>query len=134
MRLFSLEPEGALAYQFRRFRAAGHTLQTATDMARRELERKPVQRLRDAHGRFPAFTSIGGYSMVYLTKRGNVLCSACASDDERNEDDPVIDGDVHWEGPSHYCDDCSEEIESSYGDPEDDSDDDESEGDEVSRV
>lgn len=118
MRLWSVQPDGALAFQFRRFRAAGHTLQAALDFARRELDRKPVQRLRDAAGNFAPYAWPGCYPMVYVTERGGELCPACASDDAENADDPVIDGDVYWEGPTRFCDGCCEEIESAYGDPD----------------
>ena len=73
---------------------------------------------RTRGGQYPAFTSVGGYPIIYLTKRDSILCAECASDDEANEDDPVAAADVYWEGAPMSCDACNAEIESAYGDPE----------------
>lgn len=65
-------------------------------------------------GTLPAFTSAGCYPLVYLTKRGNVLCAKCATAND-DSDDPTTSGDIHWEGAPLDCDQCSWGIESAYG-------------------
>jgi DNA-directed RNA polymerase subunit RPC12/RpoP len=72
---------------------------------------------RMSNGQYPAFTSVGCYTLFYLTKAGEILCAACASKDEENQEDPVVACDVYWEGPPMSCAGCNSEIESSYGDP-----------------
>ena len=71
-------------------------------------------------GSFQAFTMLGCYPIFYLTKGNDVLCAECADDNEADPDeyDPVDAADVHWEGPPLRCDNCSNEIESAYGNPE----------------
>lgn len=61
----------------------------------------------------PAFSSIGGYPIVYVRNGHETLCPNCAS--KENE---VLESFIHWEGSSHYCEDCNKEIESAYGNPE----------------
>ncbi len=65
----------------------------------------------------PRYTSLGSYTILYVTKRGETLCAKCAEADTQ-EDDPVVGGQVFWEGPSEFCVNCNVEIESSYGDPD----------------
>jgi hypothetical protein len=67
--------------------------------------------------RLPSYTSIGCYPIVYLTRRGDVMCANCATLDD-NDDNPVSDAGVHWEGPDHTCDECGDNLPSAYGDPE----------------
>ena len=85
----------------------------------------PLHR-REFDGKYPAFTSVGCYTVVYLTKDGGTLCADCAngengSDASETADDPswrLVDADVYWEGPTLQCDHCNADIESSYGDPD----------------
>lgn len=82
--------------------------------------------LRDDDGRLPAYVWPGGYTMVYYTADGLMICARCANDPDTS--DPVVDGDVYWEGPAVPCDDGSQcgamvggswtsgVIESAYGD------------------
>ena len=70
--------------------------------------------MRDDTGKLPAFTSLGGYTMAYYTQDGLTVCAPCANKEDTS--DPVIAGDVYWEGPELECDDCV--IESAYGDPD----------------
>lgn len=79
-----------------------------------------VQKLRatTSDGTLPAVAWPGGYPMTYYTENGFIVCPRCANDPDPS--DPVITGDVYWEGPTLYCDDKGEAIESAYGDPEDD--------------
>lgn len=71
---------------------------------------------RDADGNLPAYAWPGGYPIIYLTRDGLTLCPACANDADTS--DPVVAGDVYWEGPALICDDAGETIESAYGDPD----------------
>jgi hypothetical protein len=64
-------------------------------------------------GYLPAVSFPGGYPIIYLSK-GDILCVSCATLESEN----IEDHDIHWEGPSTYCDGCNEEIESAYGDPD----------------
>ena len=68
---------------------------------------------RDENGKFIAVAWPGGYPMHYLTKG--------------DTSDPVVAGDVYWEGPNIECEDCGGLIESAYGDPDEDEDEDEDE-------
>jgi hypothetical protein len=79
----------------------------------------------DAPRSLPEFAWPGGYPLYYVTKQGNVLCADCATEeadqppgDYPQYDDSVVDYDVHWEGPSLYCEGCNKEIESAYGEPD----------------
>ncbi len=87
-----------------------------------------VAELRDENGKLPAYAWPGAYPLVYITKSGTTLCPSCANDwgeygpDPAYSRDPVVEGDVHWEGPPIECgaDGCSNDIESAYGDPDED--------------
>jgi hypothetical protein len=79
----------------------------------------------------------GGYPIVYVTGRTDVLCPSCAQEridhnrrigllEALGFDPPETDWvradlplyhDVHWEGPPIDCDECGKAIESAYGDP-----------------
>ncbi len=79
--------------------------------------------------RLPACTSIGCYTLVYLTKGTDVLCAECATTDyfewlyslntcDGWQHNPPIEVGPFWEGPDMNCDGCNKVIESSYGDPD----------------
>jgi hypothetical protein len=74
----------------------------------------------DENGKLPAYAWPGGYQITYLTRDGLEICPDCANQEDAS--DPVTDGDVYWEGPAITCDDCGKEIESAYGDPAGDTD------------
>lgn len=59
--------------------------------------------------------------MFYVDEENNVLCPKCANKHEEYSAD-IVEYDANWEDTSLYCDDCSERIESAYG--EDDSNED----------
>lgn len=69
----------------------------------------------------PAFSSIGGYTIIYLTKKDEVVCAKCANDPIGN-DIHVQDCGTYDEGPDTACDVCECIIKSSYGDPDNESD------------
>jgi hypothetical protein len=84
-------------------------------------------------GKFPAFSSVGSYTIRYLAEDGGDLCAACVNGENGSEvgsEDAVYDdgtSDPQWtvvsagtydEGPTIQCDHCNADIESSYGDPD----------------
>lgn len=66
---------------------------------------------RDKSGKFPAYAWPGGYPILYLTNKDEVLCPDCAN----AEPESLAASDVYWEGPSIYCKECNAVIESAYG-------------------
>jgi hypothetical protein len=75
----------------------------------------------------PRYTSIGAYSIVYFAGDGAEICDDCANGENgsefRNPDEDSLDwtligADVYWEGPVIHCAHCNGEIESAYGDPD----------------
>lgn len=64
----------------------------------------------------PAYAWPGGYPVAYYTRDGLTVCARCANDPDTS--DPVIAGDIYWEGPTLTCEDQGEPIESAYGDPD----------------
>lgn len=78
----------------------------------------------DNSGNLPAYTWPGGYPIIYLDHECSVLCAQCATnsfkdEDERPEYKPV-DSDIYYEGPTLQCEQCNADIESAYGDPDTD--------------
>ena len=66
---------------------------------------------------YPSFSSVGGYTLIYLDNDDNVLCAECAAA-EPEITTPLNHQHAYWEGPDIYCEECGATIESSYGDPE----------------
>ena len=69
----------------------------------------------------PFYSELGSYPILYLTKGGSDLCADCATKalyQLAEEFDPPIAHAPYYEGPPINCDDCNREIESAYGDPE----------------
>jgi hypothetical protein len=76
----------------------------------------------------PAYAWPGGYPLVYLCEDNGSLCPDCANGkngaetlgiDARDDKDwNVVSFYVHYEGPPVICDHCNAEVESAYGDPE----------------
>lgn len=76
----------------------------------------------------------GGYPKILLMDDGEIICPACARKEYRQISNAtrhyLRDGwqagavGIHWEGSPLYCAQCNAPTESAYGDPEDDSDDD----------
>ncbi len=69
----------------------------------------------------------GGYSINYLTRADEAVCSACADAWIKNSynydfegvpvyfwDEPVL-GFVHWEGQDEHCSSCNKSLPSEYG-------------------
>jgi len=75
------------------------------------VQQSTIKGLIMPDGYLRRYTSVGGYSLMYLDHQQRVLCYRCAT--ERIKD---VDCVVHfWEGEPMQCDECSTEIESSYG-------------------
>jgi hypothetical protein len=75
----------------------------------------------EADGTLPSYGWPGGYPILYLTTKADILCATCAKDNLDQGEDcpwPVVGWDIHYEGPSEYCANCNAEIESAYGDPD----------------
>jgi hypothetical protein len=87
---------------------------TAQDRYSPEGMRAALERMRDDDGKLPAYAWPGGYPVVYYTENGLTICALCAN--ETDTSDPVIAGEVYWEGPAIVCDDKGETVESAYGD------------------
>jgi uncharacterized Zn finger protein len=60
----------------------------------------------------------GGYPFYYLNNENNIVCPNCANKEGMSTE--VVDGDAYYEGPPLICDDCGAEIESAYGNPDED--------------
>jgi hypothetical protein len=88
-----------------------------------------IKQLRDEDGKLPAYAWPGGYPIYYLVADNGVLCPACANqengsiasetlDPECPDDNQwrIVASDVNWEDESLFCDHCSKQIESAYGD------------------
>lgn len=66
----------------------------------------------------PRYSDLGSYPLIYLQSGHTVLCHDCATEAGLG----VEHAHAHWEGPALECDECSIEIESAYGDPDDPND------------
>jgi hypothetical protein len=76
---------------------------------------------RNSDGTFPAYAWPGGYPIIYVDGHSEVLCAKCATKEADKEDagkDAPVAADIHYEGPSELCAVCNADIESAYGDPE----------------
>jgi hypothetical protein len=79
---------------------------------------KKMQKLAEQNGgTFPAWTDLGGYPLYYLDAGNNTLCATCASENDEFSE-PIVAYDTYLEGATMHCDHCNAEIESAYGDPE----------------
>ena len=86
--------------------------------------------LRGDADKLPRFTSLGGYTMLYLAGDGEPLCASCADSPESraataapasdfpDRDWRIVAVGPYWEGPTLNCAHCSADIESSYSDPD----------------
>lgn len=66
------------------------------------------------HGSLPAHSFPGSYPIIYLRENNDVLCAACAT----KEAEEITYHTIHWEGSPFNCTECNEEIESAYGEVE----------------
>lgn len=69
----------------------------------------------------------GGTPLVYLTKHNDCLCADCATLQATRRDGSggngyrIVDVQPYYEGPAYPCSGCSAQIESAYGDPNEES-------------
>src|SRR5258708_3386919 len=73
--------------------------------------------LDENNGEFPYLAWPGGYPFFYVDEDSNALCPKCGNDQDSST--VVVAYDVNWEDETLYCDDCSEQIHSAYGDDND---------------
>lgn len=67
----------------------------------------------------PAYAHPGGYPIMYVDKSNNTICPACANAMRHDEyGNAPLWYDVYWEGPALQCEECGSAIESAYGDPD----------------
>ena len=71
-------------------------------------------------GKLRSHSKVGGYPIFYLDEGDCVLCPECATD-ELTDGNKLSAAALNWESLM-YCDQCSTEIESAYGVPEEDAD------------
>ena len=57
-----------------------------------------------------AYAFPGGYPVYYIAKGHEVLCAPCA-----REEEGTLEARVNWEDDALCRDECSERIESAYG-------------------
>ena len=65
-----------------------------------------------------AYAWPGGYPVLYLDQNNETLCAKCATKDLNDPENKPATYFVHYEGPSEFCAECNAEVESAYGDPE----------------
>ena len=71
--------------------------------------------------KFPEVTTgynSGGYPLLYVGD-GIVLCGNCASKEDK-ELQKTLKQQPHMEGSPIECDECGKQVESAYGDPDED--------------
>jgi hypothetical protein len=76
--------------------------------------------------KFPQFTSVGCYTILYVCADNSYLCAQCVNGENGSEVgsdtlDPqwtVTTASLYDEGPTLQCNHCDAEIKSSYGDPD----------------
>lgn len=73
-----------------------------------------VERMMKEEGSCPDVSSIGGYTLIYFDKQDNVMCGGCATKNAKD----IVALRTYDEGAAIECTDCGEQIESSYGEPE----------------
>ena len=92
-----------------------------------ELKARDAMRKRagwDVRYGWPAFTSLGCYTLAYYSDDSEVICANCMNSEAEihfagDRDGWRIDAaDVYWEGPRQHCVHCNAAIDSSYGDPD----------------
>ena len=66
---------------------------------------------------FSNVTAHGCYTVIFFDKHENILCGKCAMADFMENHETLI-SDIYYEGPTIQCEECGKEIESSYGEVE----------------
>lgn len=76
-----------------------------------------VNELRDDKGQLPAYAWPGGYPIMYFDTDMSVICPKCANLLDWN-DAGITAFQLHMEGPAETCENCYTQIDSAYGDPD----------------
>lgn len=76
--------------------------------------RTTLKRIQNQHGSLPAYAWPGGYTLVYVTRKDEILCWRCATH-HRQE---VAWYGSHDEGSPEECSFCGYPLLPTYGDPE----------------
>jgi hypothetical protein len=76
-----------------------------------------MEELTMKDGSLRSFSSVGGYPIFYMDSEDCVFCAPCAKE-EISDGATMARAEVNWES-TMYCDRCSSEIESAYGEPDD---------------
>lgn len=96
---------------------------------KRMPEIKTIEEVIKEDGKVITYAFPGGYPIYYLCEDGGILCPDCVNNNlelikmAKEDNDSqwnVIALDVYYEGPVMYCGNCNAEIESAYGDPNED--------------
>lgn len=94
------------------------------------MDEKLTHLLAENEGKAPAFTDLGGYPIVYYAvddakghprRTCEVVCAKCANMVLTSPDDwswSIWGCDIYYEGAPETCTHCGEQIESAYGDVE----------------
>jgi hypothetical protein len=73
-------------------------------------------------GKLATYGWPGGYPLLYTDGNNEILCPTCAQekldDPDEWEDWKPQDWFIHYEGSSFFCSGCNREVESAYGDPD----------------
>ena len=74
---------------------------------------------------WPKWAWPGGYPIFYLVEDGGCLCPDCANENMNltlNGDDQwrIVWQDINYEDNELYCDNCDRQIDSAYGENDDD--------------
>lgn len=72
--------------------------------------------VKNDDGSYPAFAWPGGYPIVYMENNDDVICPDCAN--KNNDTWHIVGWFIFYEGPSRWCGECNTEMESAYGDPD----------------
>lgn len=70
---------------------------------------------------YPTVTEVGGYPLFYITADNGTLCPECAEEnseltfDESDKQWYVAAQEINYEDEDLYCDHCSKQIPSAYG-------------------
>ena len=65
---------------------------------------------RLSDGSLQPYAFPGGYTLIYLDRDNNCLCSICANNNDEL-DPPIVDVMIEYEDNDVYCDNCSENID-----------------------
>lgn len=80
------------------------------------IKQKDLLTIYNIEFELPAYTSIGGYPLFYLSSFSKVLCYQCATKLANDEIEDVVAHAINYEDEDLYCGECGCEIECAYMD------------------